>query len=185
MKIYNLIISILLINSAAFAQNIHKFVKLNSIQLEASGGDDSFVPISINYERIFYSTQKLAWNVKIGGIYKNWGDTHQKAITAELGVISQGIKHHWEVGLFTMHQDKKRYETYKNNTLITLSAPWYMAVRGGYRYQTVQGKWLFRAGLLLPLIKNFSEDSNEKFSPKFKAKNLIMPWPVISLGRAF
>ena len=174
----------LLIQTCAIGQDSNMFLRRNSLQLELSGGDASFIPISINYERILLMSNKIAWNGKVGGIYKPWGNNPQKAATFELGMVSLGSKHHWELGLFTMLQDRKSYMN-DDRIIGTKSPPWYLAARGGYRYQRPDGKWLFRIGILLPFLRDAADDTGKEYRVQFKYQNILIPWPAISFGRAF
>lgn len=171
---------------AVFGQsNPNEFKKLNSIQLEMSGAYDSFIPISLNYERVLHQTRRVSWNAKLGGIYKMWGNKPQRALTLEVGAVSLGQKHHVEVGFFTMLQHGVEYFGNRTNGGV-LSAPFYLAARGGYRYQLADDKFIFRAGVLQPILMHIGDEQARGYKVKFTYRNnRVMLWPVLSFGRAF
>lgn len=179
MKIFCLFLFILLSFFEVPAQVNNQFTSKNSVQLELSGRDDFFVPVSFAYERIIFQTKKLAWNVKIGGVYWPVGNKTQKAATIEVGAMTQGTRHHLELGAYSILQDKRN--RYGDSPLISVAGSWYLGLRAGYRYQKPGGKWLLRAGIIAPFI--YDTDMNP--STGYKFQNILLPWPAISVGRPF
>lgn len=189
-----LVVILITFSRAVFSQAIpSNFQKLNSIQLEMSGGLDTFVPFALNYERIVYQSDKLAWCAKMGAAYRKWPSNHQKAVTFEVGATILNPRNHFEFGLFAMLQDGIRYfvenppaPSYRNFGGVR-NPPFYAAIRLGYRLQTPTGKWALRLGVLQPFIMHQGNESAQGYAIKFTYENgkRFIIWPVLSVGRAF
>ncbi|MCF0074111.1 hypothetical protein LZD49_26750 [Dyadobacter sp. CY261] len=162
-------------------ENTGKFQKLNSIQLELSGREEFLIPFSLHYERIIAQNAAIAWTIKAGGTYQPIGSSIQKAAILESGIMGQGEKHHWEVGLTGMLQDKKR-STMPGEAFSGKATSWYSAVRIGYRYQAADSRWIVRIGGLIPVAY---DAENVDWSKSYKLRNVLFPWPAISIGRSF
>lgn len=183
MKKSALLVAIALVSYAVRAQNAdYSFQKRNSIQLSTGGREDFFVPLSIQYERILFQGRHLAWNMNVGGMWQPLGNSTQKVAILDFGTVSLGEKHHWEAGTQVMLQDKRSVHHYNDQKLVGKSASWYTALRVGYRHQPVNDKWLVRINALFPVAYDSKRIS---WSRSYKIQNVLIPWPTVSVGRAF
>lgn len=183
MNVYTTAIILALCGGIVKAQTASgKFISANSIQVEINGMGDHFIPVSLSYERIFHQTNKFAFFAKAGATYQPIGQFTQTAATLEAGMVSQAERHHWEMGLFAMIQDKEinnketRFVSPQNNGHISL--------RLGYRYQRPHKGWVARTGVLIPFIYGTNSDIVVP-GRQSKIRNVFFPWPAISIGRAF
>jgi hypothetical protein len=183
MNSYTTVIILALFSGIVKAQpNSKKFFSPNSIQMELSGMGDNFIPVSLTYERIFHQTNKFGFLVKAGGTYQPIGQHTQKAVTLEAGMVSQAYRHHWEIGLFGMMQDKEINN--KEARFVSPKSNGHLALRLGYRYQQPQKSWVIRTGVLIPFI--YGTNSGMVIPGRqSKIRNVFFPWPAISVGRAF
>lgn len=152
------------------------FLARNSIQLEVP----THTFYCLSYERIWTESKKIAWSSRIG-LGAKGGTLPRHGIYFDFGGITKKKKHHFEFGFQFTYFRQKNIPDYPQ---FIIAEPFVPRVstnpRLGYRFQTPNSGWIFRANAMLEFLS--SEYIDGRIKPKI---SIPIPWPVLTIGRSF
>lgn len=143
----------------------YAFENRNSIQGEILGSGGLY---SVNYERILINKSKYKTAAQIGVsslIMRKW---YGADIPVSVTQLFSFNKHHAELGL-GITTTFEQHESFGFNSGLFYSA------RIGYRFQKIDGKFLFRASFIPILIPSYRNDNDPK----------VLPWGALTFGYSF
>lgn len=171
-------ISLLLAGLSASAQESFKFQNRNNVHLELGGYG---LVYSLNYERFLINQESFKLSGQIGGAYypAQFGlrDTWFPLMLNQ--VYNKG-NHHFETGIGAV-VNREAVRDAKNEAMDWIWSD-LLAFRLGYRYQTPQGPWVFRAGFT-PFLETDLINSN--FQMLQRQQLTFIPYFALSIGYGF
>ncbi len=154
----------------------------NSVHVWAGGAGFIY---SVNYERLLLNVPEIKLGAEVGaGLYPSSSGIAAAWIPLHLNMVLFRGQHHLELGsgvvLTTEFFQKKEFASFDPS--------YFLNFRLGYRYQTSNGRYIFRAAFSPFFEPHYRNNSDLFGSSKTSLKditNRIHPWGGIAFGYAF
>lgn len=181
-------------------------IKKNAIYIEGFGNG---IVGSINYERKINFKENKFQVFRVGGFYFPTRELVISNFILEYGFVYGAGNHHFECGLgLTIFSQTNKNMRYGYSSYDSLSGSYFEeqytgkkrattlggAIRLGYRYEKIDGRFLFRAGFTpivvisyydTGIIGSFAPDKKNEYFPKIKSSLPLLPLVGISFGYKF